>query len=176
MKHLFYPDAYVRSVCDIDYATLYRRGYRGIVFDIDNTLVPHGTPVTDETAALFERIRSLGFSAALISNNSAQRVRPFAERLQVPFFNSAKKPRPDAFRRSAALLDVRREQVLFVGDQIFTDVLGANLAGFDCILVRYIGYDEPGPKGKRRAAEAVILSRYVKSRRYNRLMHTGDPK
>lgn len=169
MIRLFYPDEYAESAYSLNYDKLYGLGYRGIVFDIDNTLVAHGAPASEESDSLLRRLTEKGFSVALLSDNSEARVREFLKNVDLPFVNSAKKPRPGAFLRAAALTEQRKDRVVYVGDQVFLDVLGANLAGIDSILVKYIGYYEPGYKGKRRAAEEKILARYKKSARFNKL-------
>ena len=74
MLHQFYPDYEADSAYGIDYKTLYRKGYRGIIFDIDNTLVPHGAPATPQAIEFFGRLRELGFQTLLLSNNKEPRV------------------------------------------------------------------------------------------------------
>lgn len=173
MIRLFYPDEYADGVFDVDYDKLYALGYRGLIFDIDNTLVPHGKPATPEVVEFFAGLKSKGFRTLVLSDNSKERVEPFAENIGALYVNSAKKPRPGAFLRAVGLLGLPKDRIVYIGDQIFTDILGANLSGLDCILVKYIGYDLPGYKGKRRAAEEVILKRYKKSKRFNRLKVSG---
>ena len=80
MLKRFYPDDYVDSAYEIPYEELYKKGYRGIVFDVDNTLVEHGAPVTERAIALFERLRKTGYDTCIISNNKEPRVRPLARR------------------------------------------------------------------------------------------------
>ena len=70
----FYPDAYLDSTYVIDFETLYDEGYRGLIFDIDNTLVPHGAPADERAIALFERLKRLGFSSCLLSNNQKEEI------------------------------------------------------------------------------------------------------
>lgn len=176
MLRLFYPDGYADSVRAIDYDRLYEMGYRGLIFDIDNTLVPHGEPATPEVEAFFALLQKKGFKTLVLSDNSEERVLSFLTNIDALHINSAKKPRPGAFRRAVRLLGMSKDRVVYIGDQVFTDILGANLAGLDCILVKYIGHELPGYKGKRRAAEAAILARYQKSRRYDRLRLSGDQR
>ena len=66
MFEKFYPDAWMPSTYDIDFEGLYQRGYRGLIFDIDNTLVPHGAPADDRAIALFARLKRIGFSCCLL--------------------------------------------------------------------------------------------------------------
>ena len=78
MLETFYPDRYVDSAYSIPYRELYSQGYRGIIFDVDNTLVPHGAPADTASKELFEELRAIGFSHCILSNNKEPRVAPFA--------------------------------------------------------------------------------------------------
>ena len=78
MLERFFPDEYVDSAYGIPFEELYRKGYRGIIFDVDNTLVPHGAPADARSISLFERLRAMGFSTCILSNNKEPRVAPFA--------------------------------------------------------------------------------------------------
>ena len=69
----FFPDQYVASTYVIDFEKLYEEGVRGLIFDIDNTLVPHGAPADDRAKELFSRLHGLGMKTALVSNNGEQR-------------------------------------------------------------------------------------------------------
>ena len=89
---MFYPDRREKSAYTIDYADLYRKGYRGVIFDIDNTLVPHGAPATKEAAAFFASLRETGFSTCLLSNNQKPRVAPFADAVGSIYIENAHKP------------------------------------------------------------------------------------
>ena len=88
----FYPDIYIDSAYDIDYQGLYDKGYRGIVFDIDNTLVEHGAPVTKRCSDLFDRLRTIGFETCIISNNKEYRVKPLADACGSRYVSKAGKP------------------------------------------------------------------------------------
>lgn len=79
MFQKFYPDLYVSSTYEIDFDRLYRSGYRGLIFDIDNTLVTHGAPANDQAKQLFAHLHEIGFATCLISNNQEPRVKPFAD-------------------------------------------------------------------------------------------------
>ena len=73
----FYPDCWMDSTYEIDFDKLYQEGYRGLIFDIDNTLVPHGAPADDRAKALFAHLKELGFQCCLLSNNQIERVTMF---------------------------------------------------------------------------------------------------
>ena len=91
MLERFYPNEYLDSVYDIDFEMYYKQGIRGIISDIDNTLVPHGAPATEEIVALFDKIHKLGIDTCLISNNQEQRVEPFAYAVKSKYIFDAHK-------------------------------------------------------------------------------------
>ena len=71
----FYPNEYLDSAYQIEYERLFREGYRGIIFDVDNTLVPHGAPADEAAKKLFARLKKLGYQCCLLSNNKEPRVK-----------------------------------------------------------------------------------------------------
>ena len=92
MLHQFYPDYEADSAYGIDYRTLYEQGYRGIIFDIDNTLVPHGAPADERACALFAHLKELGFQCCFLSNNQYERVSSFNASVGARFIENAHKP------------------------------------------------------------------------------------
>lgn len=160
MAHSLYPNERMTSAYLVPYEELARLGYRGILFDIDNTLVPHGAPATEEAKKLFERIRRCGLATCLISNNRKARVQPFAEAVQSPFLSLANKPFPSGYRKACGRMGVPEKDAVFIGDQIFTDVWGANLAGIRSILVNPINPREEIQIVLKRRLERLILRAY----------------
>ena len=138
MGRFLYPDAYMASAYSIDYGKLYEMGYRGLIFDIDNTLVPHGAPADKKAVRLFAGLKEMGFRCVLISNNKEPRVKSFSEKAGVLYIYKAAKPKPDAYRRAMGMMHTDTGSTVFIGDQIFTDILGANLAGLRSVLVKPI--------------------------------------
>ena len=175
MLKRFYPNEYVESVFDIDYQALYDAGYRGVMFDIDNTLVPHGEDSVPEIDELFRTVQAIGLKTIVVSNNDQPRIERFLQNIDCPYVCDAEKPKAQGFVEALAKLDLRKQQVISIGDQVFTDVLGANSLGIDNILVKYIGYYDEGPKGKRRAAERMVLSRYAKHKEREAGVSTALP-
>ena len=170
MKHklsldILYPDARISSTYKIPFEKLYRKGYRGVIFDIDNTLVPHGAPADERAEDLFVRLNELGFEYALISNNKGPRVQMFNENIHAYTVCDAHKPNPENYLKAAAIMGLEKEQVVFVGDQIFTDVLGAKLAGIFSILVQPIHPKEEIQIILKRYLEKIVLYFYKKKRR-----------
>ena len=161
----FYPKKYVDSAYGIDYEELYKQGYRGILFDIDNTLVPHGAPATKQSVELFERLHELGFSTCLISNNKEPRVTPFAEAMRTPYVYKADKPARRGYQEGMERMGTDLSNTLFVGDQLFTDVWGANRTGLYSILVKPIDPREEIQIVLKRYLEKIVLFFYLRKRR-----------
>ena len=161
----FYPKKYVDSAYDIPYEAFYQRGIRGVIFDIDNTLVPHGAPADERAEALFERLRKAGFKTCLMSNNKEPRVAPFAAAVHSDYLYKAGKPGLAGYRKAMEMMGTRTETTLFVGDQLFTDVYGANRAGIYAILVKPIHPKEEIQIVLKRRLERVVLWFYRRSRR-----------
>ena len=79
MLEIFYPGQYIDSTYQIDFEQLYKDGCRGLIFDVDNTLVPHGAPADEKAIQLFAQLKNLGFDWMFLSNNKEPRVKMFAE-------------------------------------------------------------------------------------------------
>lgn len=160
MKHILYPDEYLPSAYQIDYRKLYEEGYRGLIFDIDNTLVPHGMPADDRAVRLFADLREIGFSYALLSNNKEPRVKLFSEKTNALYIFKAGKPGPKNYRRAMELMRTDCGNTIFIGDQIFTDIAGANLAGIRSVLVEPIHPKEEIQIALKRYFEKIVLFFY----------------
>ncbi len=164
MFKYFYPDEYVDSSYELDYQAFYNAGYRAVLFDIDNTLVPHGAPADDRAVQLFEKIRSTGLKACLISNNKLGRVKSFADAVGAFYVEDAHKPSRKGYQRGMQEMGTTTENTLFVGDQLFTDVWGAKRTGLKSILVKPINPKEEIQIVLKRIPERLILHFYRKSR------------
>lgn len=165
MLKKFYPGEYVDSTYSIDFDRLYKEGYRGIIFDIDNTLVPHGAPADDKACALFTHLKELGFSCMLLSNNKEPRVKMFNDAVGVSYIYKAGKPKTAGYKKAMEEMGTDVNNTIFVGDQIFTDVYGANLAGIRTILVKPIHPKEEIQIVLKRYLEKVVLFFYLRKRK-----------
>ena len=161
MLERFYPDMMADSAYGIDYEELYGRGYRGIIYDVDNTLVEHGAPATKRAVELFERLHGIGFSAVLLSNNREPRVKSFAEDVRyADYIFKAGKPSARGYREAMRRMGTDERNTLFVGDQLFTDVWGAKNAGIYSILVKPIHPKEEIQIVLKRQLEKIVLYFY----------------
>ncbi len=160
----FFPTALAGSAFEIDYPLLWQKGYRGLIFDIDATLVPHGADATPEVERLFERLHELGFDTLLLSNNDEERVQRFLTNISSKYICDADKPNPSGYQRALRMMGLSGEEVLCVGDQLFTDILGAGRAGLKSILVPYLLWPGETRLGLRRRLEGVLLWLYKRRR------------
>lgn len=158
----FYPNNYVDSTYSIDFKKYYDLGYRGILFDIDNTLVEHGKPATKRAVELFEELRRIGFNTCLISNNKEPRVKPFADLVKSDYIYDAHKPSTKNYRKAMEIMGTTLGNSMFVGDQLFTDVYGANRAGMYTVLVKPIDKKEEIQIVLKRKLERIVLHFYKK--------------
>ena len=162
MLRRFYPKRLAPSSYDIDYEKLYQEGYRGILFDIDNTLVEHGADATPRAIELFERLKRIGFQTCLISNNSDERVRRFNKDIKTNFIHKANKPSIKNYLKATKMMGTRIDNTVCVGDQLFTDVYGANRVGMMTYLVKPIHPKEEIQIVLKRKLERIVLHYYRK--------------
>ncbi len=160
MLQRFYPDRYMRSAYEIDYKSYYDAGYRGIIFDIDNTLVEHGAPADQRSIMLMEHLKGLGFGIMLLSNNKEPRVKMFNDAVHVSYIFKAGKPGKRGYREAMYQLGTDKDTTLFVGDQLFTDVWGARNVGIYSILTRPIDRKEEIQIILKRYLEKIVLAFY----------------
>ncbi len=156
-----FPGEYLDSTYDIDFDKLYKEGYRGVIFDIDNTLVPHGAPADERAISLFNHLKELGFSCMLLSNNKEPRVKMFNDAVHVNYMYKAGKPKPAGYKKAMHRLGTTTKNTIFVGDQIFTDIIGANLADIRTILVKPIHPKEEIQIVLKRFLEKPIIGCYL---------------
>lgn len=167
MFECFFPDAYLESTYCIDFDKLAAMGYRGVLFDIDNTLVPHGAPADHKALRLFAHLREIGMDYCLLSNNQLPRVKPFADSIQAKYIENAHKPSVASYRKAVEQMGCTTENTLFVGDQLFTDIWGAKRAGMRTILVKQIHPKEEIQIVMKRYLEKIVLFFYRKKRKEN---------
>ncbi|HJC63129.1 MAG TPA: YqeG family HAD IIIA-type phosphatase [Candidatus Blautia merdavium] len=165
MFQTFFPDEYLDSAYQVDYEALYEEGCRGIIFDIDNTLVPHGAPADERAEQLFARLKKLGFSCCLLSNNQYNRVSSFNRNIQVRFIENAHKPSTKNYVKAMELMGTNLDNTVFIGDQLFTDVYGAKRTGMRNILVKPIHPKEEIQIVLKRKLEKIVLCFYRKEQR-----------
>ncbi|HHV98082.1 MAG TPA: YqeG family HAD IIIA-type phosphatase [Clostridiaceae bacterium] len=163
MLEKFFPKLMVDKIQDIDLDLLKKNNIKGMILDIDNTLVASHVKEADENAVEWiERAKSSGFKMCIVSNASRKRVVKFNEKLKLFAIYRALKPGSKAYKKAARLMDLELDQVAVVGDQIFTDVYGGNRIGMYTILVKPIHKKESILVMLKRYPEKLVLSKYMK--------------
>lgn len=136
IKTYFMPNDYVQSVFQIDIEKLANSGFKGIITDLDNTLVGWDvkTP-TKEIQEWFKKANDLGLTITIVSNNNEKRVSVFSKDLDFDFIFKARKPMGRAFKKAIQHMNIKPEETIVIGDQMLTDVLGGNNNGLYTIMV-----------------------------------------
>lgn len=161
----FYPDEILDSAYAIDYERLFAEGIRGIIFDIDNTLVEHGFPADERAINLFDRLKKIGFDSTLLSNNKEPRVKMFNDAVNVNYIFKANKPMKKGYINAMNIMNTDLDSTIFIGDQLFTDVWGAKRIGMRNILVKPIDKHEEIQIILKRRLEAIVLFFYRRQKR-----------
>lgn len=178
MFNAFYPNLWMDSTYDIDFAAYYRQGYRLVLFDIDNTLVCHGAPQNEQSLPFLQGLLDMGFKVRFLSNNKEPRVANFVKPLKgdAGYIFLAGKPSTKSYLKAVKECGVSIEDTLFVGDQLFTDIWGANRSGIFSILVKPIDKHEEIQIILKRRLEAIVLAAYKrKLKNRNKYGLIGDP-
>lgn len=167
LKH-FLPDQHVKSIFDITPESLKRKGVKGIITDLDNTLVEWDRPsATPKLIKWFEEMKKHDILVTIVSNNNENRVKFFSDPLGIPYIYQARKPMGKAFRRALREMDLKKEETVVIGDQLLTDVLGGNRGGFHTILVVPVAQTDGFFTRFNRTVERRILNWFRKKGQLN---------
>ena len=140
---LFKADFAFRRVNDITPEFLFKNNIKGLLLDLDNTLTTHDNPVPGKgVEEWLKEMKSFGIKLIIVSNNHPERVKPFADMLGLNFISEGKKPLSSGFNRAQVKLGIPFSQLAVVGDQIFTDMLGANLKNIRGLFVFPIEHEK----------------------------------
>ena len=161
-----YPKKYVPSVYEIDFEQLYKEGYRGVLFDVDNTLVAFDCMDAPDLLVSFIRgLQKMGFEVGLVSNNTTARVVALNRKLNLEIMPNAMKPFTFRLKRILKEIDVVPGKAIFVGDQLFTDVWVGNAMGLYSVLVQPIQKKEQLVTWVKRGLESLVLKGYKNDHR-----------
>lgn len=160
----FLPAQHVKSIYEINPQDLKNKGIKGIITDLDNTLVEWDRPLaTPELITWFEEMKRNDIKVTIVSNNKEVRVKAFADPLNIPFIFRAKKPMTKAFKHAVELMGIQKEQAVVIGDQLLTDVFGGNRSGFHTILVVPVAQTDGWATKLNRRIERRILAWFRKN-------------
>lgn len=156
------PDLFVKKITDINEIDFKKLDIKNLFLDVDDTIVPNNIEdMSKDILAWFSKIKQFLEEVAIVSNNSSQeRVRYFARKLNVPYIYGAKKPFPFGLNRAINLVGASRQKSAIVGDQLFTDILGARICGIKAILVEPMSIDKSLSVRLKRRIEFYIKKKF----------------
>ncbi len=140
---LLKPHIKFKGITDIKPEILNNLGIKALLLDVDNTMsTHHGTKLTDGLLEWIKYMQDSGIKLMVLSNSKEARIKPFAERINLPYISLGLKPLPFGYLRGVKRLALKRNEVAIVGDQIFTDILGGRLVGVKTILLTPIKLED----------------------------------
>jgi len=164
MLSILVPDIYQKSIYDIDYAKLKRNGIKCLIFDLDNTLAAINIKSPNKKLKdLIEDLKAMDFKILIVSNAPKKRVEPFKEILCLDSSYLSMKPMKRKFQKVIKTYKFKPSQIVVIGDQLLTDVWGANRMGFTSILVNPIGTLDFAATKLNRFLEGIIYRRLEKN-------------
>lgn len=162
---LFYPNFYCDNVRDVKLDLLKQNNIKGIILDVDNTLVDYYKKFEDGTIEWVNDLKKSGIKFCIVSNsNKLEKVKYVAETLDVPYFHFAKKPFKFGFLKAKEKMQLESENIAAIGDQIMTDVIGSNRCKMFSILVKPIMEKDIFITRVKRPIENWIIKSYLKKR------------
>ena len=157
------PDIYQKSIYYINYDKLYKKAIRCIIFDLDNTITPsHIKKTTKRLKKLFDELRDKGFKVIIMSNAPKHRIEPFKTYLNVDACAFSLKPRKNKYERIMEKFKYKHTEVAAVGDQLLTDIYGANKLDITSILVNPLTDKDFSVTFINRIIEKIIYDRLDK--------------
>lgn len=155
---LFSAKSYLKRITDVTPQLLDSMGVKALLIDVDNTLsTHHGKVLISGVYKWLERMKQNGIGMIIVSNSKFKRIKPFSEKIGLPFVSLAAKPLPFGYIKAAKLLGVKRKECAIIGDQLFTDILGANLCGIQSVRVSPVKLEDGISFKIRRYFEKKIL-------------------
>ncbi len=160
---ILYPKAYLQSVKEITISFLKENKIKALILDVDNTILDFDKNIPEGVKEWCEDLKKQGIKMCILSNtNQKEKVKMVAEKLELPYFYFATKPLKRGFKKAIKELNEKKENIAAVGDQIFTDVIGANHAKLYSILVKPIGQKDIFITRIKRPLENYVIRKYEK--------------
>lgn len=163
-----YPDLYLDSVTNINATLLKKNNLSGLILDVDNTLIDYYRNLVDGAEKWCEELKLEGIKCIIVSNsNKKEKVESVAKALDIDYIMFAKKPMKSGFKRALDMLEMEASKVAVVGDQLFTDVLGAKRMKMFSILVKQVGEKDLLITKLKRPIENAIIKKYLSKKGKN---------
>jgi len=159
----FVPDIYQKSIYYINYDKLFKKGIRCIIFDLDNTIVPsHVNKPTKRLKKLFDELKDKGFKLVIMSNSPRHRIEPFKDYLNVDACSFSLKPRSNKYEKIMDKFKYKPVEIAAVGDQLLTDIYGANKLDITSILVNPLSSKDYTITMFNRLVEKIVFNKLNK--------------
>lgn len=163
---MIYPDFYFDSVLEITPEFLKKEKIKALILDVDNTLIDIDKKLLEGVLEWHESIKKAGIKTIILSNtNKIEKVKTVASKLNIEYINFAKKPSKKGFIKAKEILGLNEKNIAAVGDQIFTDVIGANRCNMISILVKPVDKRDFWYTKWKRPFEKIIIKKYLKNRK-----------
>jgi HAD superfamily phosphatase (TIGR01668 family) len=163
---VLYPQLYVNNITEITMEIIEKNNIKGILLDVDNTLIDFDKKILNGAKQWIELLKSHKIQACILSNtNKIEKVKKVAEELSIPYISFAQKPLKKGFKKAKKLLGLSENNIAVVGDQIFTDVFGANCMEMFSILTKPVDKRDIFVTRIKRPLENFIIKMYLKKER-----------
>ena len=160
---MVYPKEYVNSVIEIDIKLLMKNNIKGLILDVDNTLIDYNQNIPEGIEEWVQMLKKQDIKFCILSNsNNEEKIKKVSKKLEIPYLFFAKKPFKKGFIKAKKILDLKEENIGMVGDQVFTDVVGANRMKMVSILVKPIDKKDHLPTKIQRVFEKPVIYKYLK--------------
>lgn len=158
---IFKPTKIVEKITDVTPSMLHGLGVKAVLLDVDNTLTSYKSHEPVEGAVDWTRqMTAEGFQLLIVSNNYQSRVEPFAAKFGIGFITFAMKPLPFGYIKAKSRLKMKASECVIIGDQVFTDITGANMSGMKSILLNPVEQEDGALFKLRRRLEEPIREKY----------------
>ena len=159
-----YPRIYLKNITKITPEIIEKNQIKGFILDVDNTLIDFDKKIITGAKKWMEDVKRQGIKLIILSNsNKKDKVKMVAEKFDIPYLFFAKKPLKTGFKKAQKILGVEPENIAVVGDQIFTDVIGANRCNMLSILVEPISKKDIWVTKFKRPIEEFIIKQYLRT-------------
>lgn len=155
----FIPDMYQKNIHTISYKKLKEKGIKVLLFDFDNTIIEKGNySLNQKTIKLFEELKN-DFIIYIVSNSiQKNKLKKICEKLDVPYIKDSRKPFKRGFKK-LKFKSIKENQIVMIGDQVITDVLGSKRMNYYSILIDPINKNEWLLTKINRLFENIILKK-----------------
>ena len=162
---IFYPKGYFNKVSEITLEYLKENNIRGLILDVDNTLIDYYKNMSEETINWANELKQNGIKMCILSNsNKKEKVKEVASKLGLEYSYFGTKPLKRGFKKAKKMLGLENSEIAAIGDQIFTDVIGSNRMKMFSILVEPIEEKDILVTLIKRPIENYIKKQYLKTK------------